>query len=89
MVEAYPESLQVQDRYGKLPIHTACINSDRVSKAVVDLMISAFPECLRIEDSDGNLPIHYACEHRSKALGVLDSLIQAYPESAEKKKEKG
>jgi hypothetical protein len=52
-------------------------------------MISAFPECLRIEDADGNLPIHYAYEHNGKALGVLDSLIQAYPESVEKKKKKG
>ena len=63
---------------GYLPIHLACKNG--ASSFVVQRLVKAWPEGVRIPDAEQKwLPLHHACA--SLDLGIVDTLVEAYPES--------
>ena len=86
-LQAYPESIEVADNLGRLPLHLACIQSRSV--AVIDMLLNYNETHVLISDCHGNLPLHYAvkaaCQSKKmldEDMDVLSSLLVTCPHSA-------
>jgi ankyrin repeat protein len=77
LVELAPETLQMKDAYGSLPLHVA--SSNRVSLEMLTFILHAYRESAQVVDNEGNLPLHLACFFRTSLLDKVNLLIQAYP----------
>lgn len=75
VIKICPQSLEMKDTYGRLPIHCACISlsccfEDKkrgsslqpnvTGTPLVDLLLKYNVESAAIADNKGNLPLHYA-----------------------------
>jgi len=57
LIQAYPESPNVQDKNGMLPLHHACNNG--YSLRLIHSLIQAYPESTTVQDNDRNSPLQY------------------------------
>lgn len=81
-----PETLKLEDRYGELPIHVACLKG--VSPTVMHALIQGNPEGVKVQDMEGRLPIHYACGYDA-LIENLSILVEEYSEGLEVQDKKG
>ena len=56
LIEAYPESERITDKYGRLPIHNACLQG---TVATAKYLYKLYPESINVTDSYGRYPIHH------------------------------
>merc|ERR1711976_1036722 len=77
---------QIEDIFGRTPIHYACSNG--ASPDVIDALLSADPSTSSYPDKAGWLPIHVAC-----SMGVstesIQKLLDANPHSVIANTQKG
>jgi ankyrin repeat protein len=74
----YPESLQVTNNFGNLPLHDACRYGAPLD--IVRHLVEAHPEFLKVTNHDGNLPLHQSyCQGSS--LEVVRYLVREFSES--------
>jgi ankyrin repeat protein len=87
-VTQHPESLEVLDSQGRLPLHLACIRGR--SPSVIDVLLEHNGLFVAVQDKSGNLPLHYAVEAAccpaegekpDTHLDILASLLVSYPRS--------
>ena len=62
LIDAYPESIKMQDEEGCLPFHIACRYGERVD--TVKYLYELYPESLHMSDDDRYLPLHNAARNR-------------------------
>mmetsp|Transcript_14439 Transcript_14439/g.41006 ORF Transcript_14439/g.41006 Transcript_14439/m.41006 type:complete len:986 (+) Transcript_14439:183-3140(+) len=58
-----PQTLQMQDRLGRLPLHRAAVHVSSIPVSIFQKLIEKSPGSIKIQDSTGRLPLHYALEH--------------------------
>ena len=75
-IDYAPETLQMKDIFGYLPIHIACM--DGASLEVIQALVNSYPESITV-DFRGYLPLHLACQSNA-SLEVLNFLINSYPD---------
>ena len=88
-VAQHPESLEILDSQGRLPLRLACIRGR--SPSVIDVLLEHNGLLVAVQDKFGNLPLHYAVEaaccpadqgeEPDTHLDVLSSLLVSYPRS--------
>eukprot|EP00984_Skeletonema_dohrnii_P026889 scaffold16282_cov77-Skeletonema_dohrnii-CCMP3373.AAC.2 len=82
LIDAAPDSIRSEDKYGNMPLHNSCKTKALDSAAaieILELLIERYPAALRHADNKGYLPIHIASVNRS--LEFCRVLIEAYPGS--------
>jgi len=82
LVKLFPESLEVKDCTGYIPLHYA---ASKVPSEILELLCDKNPASLRIEvDNTKKLPIHLLCERAKSCAnltGGLQKMIELCPES--------
>ena len=58
LLELDPSLLSMDDRYGRLPIHSASCN-EYITPKILKFLLEAYPESLEARDNFGNLPLYY------------------------------
>lgn len=87
LVEQFPESVQVRDKRGRLPLHH--ISTDTPLEAV-EFLVERFPESLAVQDDDGHLPLHraaFCCDQYG--VEIVQYLVVRSPQSARVKAKDG
>lgn len=82
--EAYPNTLQIADHNGRLPLHTACENGCFVA---IGYLLDKYPAAVATKTEDGKLPLHLLCEHSGEneseddleRVRAIWLLIRAHP----------
>jgi len=82
LVEAWPESLQVQSSKDLLlPLHVACL-SEAITDDIIRYLIDMYPDSIKVPDNEMHLPLHSACAWRSTGeCEILETLVEAWPEA--------
>ena len=83
LIDAWPESLRVQNGRGDLPIHFACAECN---VEIVKYMIEHYPESINTW-GDGELPIHCAAlsrDNSTRKADIIRYLLAKDPECASK-----
>jgi hypothetical protein len=62
MIKLDPTILQIRDKHGRLPIHSACANGS-LTLPVLQVLVKFWPESV-FETLDGYLPLHILCMNR-------------------------
>ena len=78
LLELYPESINVRDEHGYLPIHQA---AQRNRADIVELLLKYDPNAAlkKTEDEKKYLPLHLACQRLT--LDIVKVLYDAYPQA--------
>ena len=83
-IDAFPDSLRVEDNNGYLPLHHFCLNKnldEEVALKILKLLVKSCPDSVRHTTSTrGNLPIFLAIGYQ-KSPEFCRILIEAYPGS--------
>jgi ankyrin repeat protein len=79
LLEAYPESTQIKDICGRLPLHLSCFNSS--SLAFVMMLLEASPKATWVKCDNGKLPLQHACFVPTDSIMRL--IYEVYPEAAQ------
>jgi hypothetical protein len=89
LLEAYPESIAVQNIYGCTPLHLACANYG--SPEVIQLLVKACHKNLEVKDSYGALPLNWACKSSSACYSsdVIMILLEAFPQGVQSQDKDG
>ncbi len=89
LLEAYPESISVQNIYGCTPLHLACANYG--SPEVIQLLVKAGHKNLEVKDSYGALPLNWACKSSSACYSsdVIMILLEAFPQGVQSQDKDG
>lgn len=81
VLELFPDSVNVGNRAGWLPIHKACYYN--ASPSVIGYLIKKNPNTVRKPElHKGRLPLHLAMEQQPMNQQAVKCLVQAYPASA-------
>jgi hypothetical protein len=80
LIELYPGSLAVTDRYEELPLHYVISNPSSPVEIAL-LLTEKYPQVLRHADRRGQLPIHIECWNQCRA-SIISKYIEVFPESA-------
>lgn len=97
--EKYPISFLAKDMYGRIPLHYA---AEKEALLILDMMIGFIPKTIDMQDNDNNTAAHLCESQESLRIfmqhgadfglknkqdrSVQDKLIEAYGESAMRKK---
>lgn len=80
VVNVYPEATKIQDcKYGSMPLHILCLNSQRSIRKVELVLLCMEPEKLLIKNVAGDTALHIACEMNAM-LPVMKCLVQKNPD---------
>jgi len=82
LVNFWPESCQIPNRYGSMPLHLT-IERDAeawLSLETIQVLVQAWPDAVHVHDNMGWLPLHYACQNKCTDE-VIAFLINCWPES--------
>jgi ankyrin repeat protein len=80
LLRLYPQAIKVQDKHGKLPLHTALRFNG--SDDVINMLFQAYPKATEVRDSEGRLPLHKALFNEASS-DVIKMLFNAYPKAVE------
>jgi hypothetical protein len=82
-VEQYPQSLEVKDEYGSLPLHLLLKNRNSIVEDAL-MMMEKYP--LALEDRDGTeeLPLHIECYNRCRSI-IISKCIELYPQALDRR----
>ena len=83
VLEAYPDSVKIPDKYGRLPLQLALLN--HVKSKVVQKIFDKYPEAASVEDHKGTLPLHTAISKRA-TCSIIKKICNAYQEGAKMKR---
>ena len=84
IIDAYPASLRIEARDGKLPIHMACAYGEREDTAdTIQFMLELDHELINAKDGDGYLPIH--CAAIGGGTKSIELLLKYDSDAASKK----
>jgi hypothetical protein len=78
VLEAYPDSVQKPDKYGRLPLQLALLK--HVKCKVVQEIFNKYPEAASVVDLKGTLPLHTAIYERA-THSIIRKICDAYPEA--------
>jgi len=78
VLEAYPDSVQKPDKYGRLPLQLALLK--HVKCKVVQEIFNKYPEAASVVDLKGTLPLHTAIYERA-IHSIIRKICDAYPEA--------
>ena len=78
VLEAYPDSVQKPDKYGRLPLQLALLK--HVKCKVVQEIFNKYPEAASVVDLKGTLPLHTAIYERA-THSIIRKICEAYPEA--------
>lgn len=76
-----PQSVQLADSTGALPLHWATRNED-LPVEVIDLLVAANPGSAGVTDSKGFLPLHWAVNQDQPNVEVIRRLLKIHPKAA-------
>ncbi len=84
LVDAFPDSLSLEDRFGYMPLHYFCLNQkilhEEVALKILKFLLKRCPESVRHTTTENRmLPIHLAARRQSHKF--CRRLIKAYPGS--------
>jgi ankyrin repeat protein len=83
LVEQAPDTIQMTDKAGNLPLHLAC--NRKAHADVIQYLVTTYPQALGVTNSKGvSLPLHVACEWMAR-LEVIQQLVQAWPDALSRK----
>jgi hypothetical protein len=81
LLDASPESAEVADEHGLLPLHWLCSNP-----AIGEPFLTAFLEwdaaAADAADAYGQRPVHMLCQNEAISAGMLSALVSASPAAA-------
>merc|ERR1719469_54358 len=80
----YPESTQMKDDQGMLPIHLACRNG--ASKGVVMMLLDYFPESVEMKDKKGRTPLAFCTEKSHQNCEVIKQALTQFQNEYGKRK---
>jgi ankyrin repeat protein len=93
LIKHAPETAQIRERGGGLPLHWACWYSvGGASLEIVRALVKAYPESVKMQDKRGWLPIHTfmcTCCYFDNSLETVRALVKAYPESVTMQDKRG
>ncbi len=76
------EMLLIPDlKYGRFPIHWACLHGIRLKKKTIKALLDACPESAKKVDNEGSTPLHYLLARGIASTDVLNILLDKYPEA--------
>lgn len=76
------EMLMTPDtRFGRLPIHWACLLGPRLKKKTIKILLHVCPESAKKYDNEGSTPLHYLLHRGVFNNDVLKILLDTYPEA--------
>jgi ankyrin repeat protein len=81
LLAASPESANVEDAFGRLPLHAA-VDSDKPWLSAVENIIESYPEALLRRDGGGRLPLHVAVDKSEPNVQLVSALVTANPVAA-------
>ena len=85
LVEAWPDSVKIQDEEGRLPLHYALYYPGYIIE-VIQLLVECWPESLQVTDDEGNLPLHVACWSKASP-NIISYILHLYPQAVHFKNE--
>ena len=86
LLKRCPESAQIRNKKGQLPLHIALRSSAALE--IVEAMLIAYPAAAADSTSDHELPIHIALTKRA-APECISALLRSFPEAAAKSNSSG
>jgi hypothetical protein len=90
LVQASPQSLQMADRQGNLPLHHAVTYS---SEAVVELLANLSPDACQHANTKARLPLHLLCARQwdqdSLSLSLIRTILHHNARAAGKQERQG
>jgi ankyrin repeat protein len=75
LFEANPESAQLRNQYGDLPLHIA---SSYQAQEVIEFLIQECPTSILVQNFDGNVPLHLAC-WQNQLFNNVQLLVESCP----------
>ena len=78
LIDRFPASLVMQERYGNTPLHIACRHGAFVS--VIDLLLNSCPEAANMTNKAGDTPLH-RCFHSCTSTQTVKLLMLHGPEA--------
>lgn len=63
ILNASPDAAEVEDNYGRLPLHVA-VDRDQPWTDAIESLVLAYPQALNRRDSGGRLPLHIAVDRQ-------------------------
>ena len=79
VINAYPETDRVRNKYDGLPLHIAC---QKASLGVVEALVDAYPEGMLISNDTNQFPLTLA-QWNPVSLDVIKLLVSIFPENVE------
>jgi len=94
LVKAWPESVEIRDATGFLPLHHACMEvaSDvggKRSLEKIKYLVKVSRETRKMPGQFGMLPLHWACLDPIASTEVIRYLVELYPEAVKVKDNRG
>lgn len=86
LIDVYPDAVQQQDKFGRVPLHYACSNS-RSSESLKQL-IMPFPQCIQAPDWKMWTPFHVAVTKNTDP-DIITFMLSLCPEAVASKNDKG
>lgn len=78
LVNAYPKSIRIREKFAMFPLHVAC--AFRADRSVVQFLITEYPCALKAVDAWGRLPLHVAAV-AGTTYSVLYLLMESHPQA--------
>jgi ankyrin repeat protein len=88
LVERCPESAQVRDKKGRLPLHYI---EEQAYYDDFQALVEVWPEALKVQDSDGYLPLHrvVTTSQSESTEEIIENLLQQFPSQFKSKQRTG
>jgi ankyrin repeat protein len=80
LLEAYLESVKMQEMDGKLLFHLGC--GSEACLTAIEILLKGYPKAAKMQDWHGFSPLDHAANN-SHHSDVLSGLLQAYPKAVE------
>lgn len=78
LIDLNPMAVQVQDKYGRVPLHYAC--SKIRSFESIQKIIRPFPQCIKAPDWKKWTPLHVAVT-KNNDPNIIEYMLSLYPET--------
>lgn len=69
MTNCYPESIEVKNQAGQLPLHIACMFAS-TPESIIKLLVLLYPDGVKVTDTLGKLPSDYAIANQLPLTSV-------------------
>jgi ankyrin repeat protein len=87
IIDSCPESIDKATNNGRTPLHFLCCNENldaSIKLDILGLVVEVCSEAAQHADDDGYTLLHVICNNKNTTLGMVQLLIDAYPESIDR-----